>query len=89
MLDLLELCVILLQPVMDVSCFHRNELRVLVLSIVDALLAAEISPLVIEGHKRQAPVLLARDLVVDDLCSLLDEDVCQLFGYTALPVEAI
>ena len=52
LLDFFEFVIILFKSVVDVASFHGNKLRILMLSIIYALLTTEITSLVIKCHKR-------------------------------------
>ena len=74
---------------MDVSSLHCHELGVFVLTVIDALLASEVAPLVIECDERKASVLLTGDLVINDFSGFLYEHIGQLLGDCTLSVKAI
>ena len=75
-MDLLEFFVVDLEAIMDVTGLHSDELRVFVFAIVNALLAAEVASLIVEGNERLATMFLARHFIVNDLSSFLNESIC-------------
>ena len=74
-LDFLELLVIRLESVVDVSGFESNELWVFVVSIVDALMAAEVFASFVKRYKRLVSVLFASHLVVDCFRCFLNDGI--------------
>ena len=60
---------------MNLSSLHSNELWIFVLTIVNALLAAEVVLLIVESYQRLASVLFASHFIINDFSSLLNEGV--------------
>ena len=74
-LDFLELLVIRLESVVDVSGFESNELWVFVVSIVDALMAPEVFASFVKRYKRLVSVLFTSHFVVDGFSCFLNDGI--------------